>query len=508
MRAIGLWIGVIAVAGCAGNIGSETAARSWALETDGDLAFHDPAHPEFGTYPNPFELGRLLVVLRPDGTLCATDAEGWERCGGPFDGIPYTARAHLEGDKLCLDVVDVRGNHVQKWCHERLDGDGEASAATDAPLCRAATTAAGDPCSLCTDAEGTITRNTCGGDDSTIDEFGEVLDGSDCTSPDGAVRFGAGIFARTFNDYMDRIGLDLSVDATRFDLDGSTNFDEGEISLDSPDCADVIEYRDDEFEDDLDDPEDDAFGQRAIQECLGEGDCRIGQLVTRAMVEACGQVPAGCNMHRVSMGVIAGGGETAEEVCDGDEGSEEGSSKDGLIEGEGAVEDCVGSPLVLDLAGDGLELRGPADGARFALMGRERMPVGWLAGSDDALVAIDLDGDGAITSGRELFGEATGGWARDGFAALARADSNDDGVVDAFDHSFRDLLAWADDGDGVSEPGELRPLFETGITSLPLEATALGAVDAHGNQLGLEARADTLDGRGVRVIDVWFRLGR
>ncbi|MBI2896694.1 MAG: hypothetical protein HYY06_24260 [Deltaproteobacteria bacterium] len=508
MTALGRWMGVFAIAGCAGNIGSESAARTWALETDGNLAFFDPAHPEYGTYANPFELLRLEVVLRPDGTLCATDGEAWERCGGPFDGIPYTARAHAEGDKLCLDVVDVRGNHVESWCHERIGEAGSGAPASSAePTCRAATTAAGESCSLCTDAGGTITLNTCATDDSTIDELGGATDPSDCASPDGAVRFGAGLFAQTFNEYMDRIGLDLGVDASRLDLGALTGFDEGEISLESPDCADIVEYRNDEFEDDLGDPEDDAFGERAIRECLGEGDCRIGQLVTRAMVEACGLVPAGCNMHRVSMGVIAAGGETAEEVCD-DGDSQEGSNKDGLISGGDQIEDCVGSPLVLDLAGDGLSLSGPETGARFALFGTQRSSVGWLAGSDDALLAMDIDGDFAITSGRELFGEGTGGWAPDGFAALARADANGDGVVDLLDPAFSRLLVWADDGDGISQAGELRPLVETGISSLPLAATRLGSVDRHGNQLGLAATAFGSDGRGVPIVDVWFRLGR
>jgi hypothetical protein len=159
---------------------------------------------------------------------------------------------------------------------------------------------------------------------------------------------------------------------------------------------------------------------------------------------------------------------------------------------------------VLDLAGDGLQLQGPA--VSFPLVASKSMTVGWLAGSDDALLAVDLDGDGKITSGRELFGEATGGWAPHGFAALARYDENKDGMISASDSIFERLKAWRDDGDGRSERGELLPLAELGIRSISLRSTRSEKEDAFGNQLGLFGSASTEGNKRIPLIDVWFRM--
>lgn len=87
-------------------------------------------------------------------------------------------------------------------------------------------------------------------------------------------------------------------------------------------------------------------------------------------------------------------------------------------------------------------------------------------------LALDRDGDGAITSRAELFGDATvlpgGRVATNGYEALAPLDDNSDGVVDARDAAFGQLLLWADhDGDRRSSPSELRQAYEV-ILALPL----------------------------------------
>ena len=59
-------------------------------------------------------------------------------------------------------------------------------------------------------------------------------------------------------------------------------------------------------------------------------------------------------------------------------------------------------------------------------------------------IAIDLDGDGAITSGAELFGSNTalpgGTTAKNGFEALAALDANHDGKIDRDDPAFASLV--------------------------------------------------------------------
>ena len=68
----------------------------------------------------------------------------------------------------------------------------------------------------------------------------------------------------------------------------------------------------------------------------------------------------------------------------------------------------------------------------------------------------------------ELFGGAVG----EGFADLASFDSNNDGLVNALDLNFADLLVWQDaNDDGITDPTELISLAQTGIASVPTDFT-------------------------------------
>lgn len=69
---------------------------------------------------------------------------------------------------------------------------------------------------------------------------------------------------------------------------------------------------------------------------------------------------------------------------------------------------CTGSPLVVDLAGDGVHLTGPDDGVPFALHAGIPGMWAWTArGSDDAFLALDRNDDGLIGDGTELFGDGS-----------------------------------------------------------------------------------------------------
>jgi len=88
----------------------------------------------------------------------------------------------------------------------------------------------------------------------------------------------------------------------------------------------------------------------------------------------------------------------------------------------------------------------------------------WVS-RDDGLLVRDLDGDGQITTGRELFGNNTvltgGRKASNGFEALAELDDNGDGVVDNKDAAFASLKVWRDaNSNGVTNDGELLSLHQ------------------------------------------------
>ncbi len=170
-------------------------------------------------------------------------------------------------------------------------------------------------------------------------------------------------------------------------------------------------------------------------------------------------------------------------------------------------------PVILDLDGDGVETTAVAAGPYFDHDGDGfAEKTGWV-GTDDGLVVRDLDGNGAIDSGGELFGNharlADGSEAPDGFAALAALDGNADGVLDAADAAFASLRIWRDaDGDGLSAQGELRTLTEAGVRSIATARTDSTLVDAQGNAHRLLGTFTRSDGSQGAAADVWFQADR
>jgi hypothetical protein len=166
------------------------------------------------------------------------------------------------------------------------------------------------------------------------------------------------------------------------------------------------------------------------------------------------------------------------------------------------------SPLALDLDGDGIETLSLDQGVMFDLLADGRpLKTGWIV-PDDGLLAMDLNRDGLISSGAELFGEATAGAAPQshGFDALAKLDANRDGVINWEDVAFDQLLVWRDlNQDGHSDPGELFKLGELGIKSLSLQHQA-GSEIQSGNWLGLLGSYTNDSGQSHALVDVWLQV--
>jgi hypothetical protein len=169
------------------------------------------------------------------------------------------------------------------------------------------------------------------------------------------------------------------------------------------------------------------------------------------------------------------------------------------------------SPILVDVSGDGFRLTDGASGVPFDFDGdgvRERLS--WTAaGSDDAWLALDRDGDGVVDDGRELFGNLTPqpppptGQRKNGFLALAVFDrpaqgGNSDGVIDARDSVFPSLRLWRDaNHDGVSQAGELHPLAALDVARLHLDYKQSKRADEFGNQFRYRAKVD--DARGAKA---------
>lgn len=85
---------------------------------------------------------------------------------------------------------------------------------------------------------------------------------------------------------------------------------------------------------------------------------------------------------------------------------------------------------------------------------------------DAAWLVYDADGSGRITSALQWFGNVTF-WLfwENGYDALGALDDNGDGELRGSE--LRNLALWTDaNGNGISEPGEVRPLSAHGIVAL------------------------------------------
>lgn len=130
-------------------------------------------------------------------------------------------------------------------------------------------------------------------------------------------------------------------------------------------------------------------------------------------------------------------------------------------------------PLILDLDNDGFDIESKKLGTYFDLNCdgfAER--INWTR--KDAVLALDKDGNGLIDDGGEVFGDyhllADGSRAKNGFEALAQYDTNGDGVIDENDEIFDQLRLWVDEnGDGVSDAGELKSLKDLHIKAINLD---------------------------------------
>jgi hypothetical protein len=151
-----------------------------------------------------------------------------------------------------------------------------------------------------------------------------------------------------------------------------------------------------------------------------------------------------------------------------------------------------GSPIIVDIYGDGYHLTSPIDGVNFDVnVNGYKERTAW-ANVDDAFLVLDRNGNGKIDDGRELFGDRTDqppSSNPNGWSALAVFDVNHDNRIDATDPIFSSLRLWIDNNkDGFTRPGELTPLSGFNVTYIDLSIQWSPLLDGNGNEFRYLAR--------------------
>lgn len=166
------------------------------------------------------------------------------------------------------------------------------------------------------------------------------------------------------------------------------------------------------------------------------------------------------------------------------------------------------SPIIIDLDNDGVETISKNNKIYFDHDGNGFSEnTGWVS-PDDGLLVYDINKDGRIDTGQELWGNNTlvnGSYAQNGFAALKNWDTDNNNQINSNDNIWNDLQIWKDsNSNAVVDEGELKDLSYFNISSISLKYNTSTAKDANGNTHRQIGEFKFNDGSTGIATDVWF----
>jgi len=191
---------------------------------------------------------------------------------------------------------------------------------------------------------------------------------------------------------------------------------------------------------------------------------------------------------------------------------------------EGGSGPCIAhcTPLLIDMNQDGFQLGEVGIGVEFDLTATQTpQTLQWVANNtDDAFLAQDLNHNGIIDNGAELFGSGTDiisanhtEKAVNGFIALAQHDmpqlgGNDDGYITQDDGIWAELLLWNDNNaDGISQQNEIIPINKSPLRKLNIIPKTKDFIDDAGNKIPLWSwvYGDSRKHK-YEMVDVYFKV--
>ncbi len=163
-----------------------------------------------------------------------------------------------------------------------------------------------------------------------------------------------------------------------------------------------------------------------------------------------------------------------------------------------------------------VELSSIDEGIQFNILGfnaepRKNAPhqISWL-NTDQYMFLVKPNKKGRVEGVDEMFGDNTRGPDKDfsanGFLALAKFDSNEDGLINSKDAVFKSLRLWKDKNfDGIGTANELVSLDQMSVKNIDLNYDpGFYERDAHGNETVYKSVIQYQDGSLDLIFDLWF----
>ena len=134
---------------------------------------------------------------------------------------------------------------------------------------------------------------------------------------------------------------------------------------------------------------------------------------------------------------------------------------------------CGKDPLIIDFSNDGLDASNKKKGIPFDFNNDGKNEMYYWVGPDEGFLVVDINQNGKVDSGAELFGNSTllsdGSYASHGYHAILEYDTNEDMKISVEDASYHTIMVWRDlNQNGKSSKNEIFSLQEVGIERISI----------------------------------------